>query len=146
MNSDAGNLRDEFLSIAADAKIEFELIKIVRVPTKQTFGIEVNLNDFSFSYPDQIKESDKGGSDAWDVNTYLNIWVGAITSDQFFGYAYPPSGLKNWPENFESPRSDYDGVVINYKVFGRQLAPFIDNEGNIIPLNGRTATHEIGSN
>ncbi len=143
-NKNASDLRDEFRSVAGDAKIEFELIEIVRVQTDQSFSIDFDLNTFEFTYPDHVKDPNRGGSAAWDVNSYLNIWVCGISEDQFFGYAYPPPSLTNWPNELKAPRAGYDGLVINYKVFGRDLPPFIDLEGNLIPLNGRTTTHEIG--
>lgn len=143
-NADTSLIRSEFKEVAGDAHISFELIDIIRVQSDTTFSLTFNWNTFSFEYPDHVKQTAFGGSDPKDVNTYLNIWVCPIQSDRFLGYAYPPSGLKTWPESLEAPDPKFDGVVINYKAFGRTLDPFIDDLGNELTLNGRVATHEVG--
>ena len=67
-----------------------------------------------------------GGDDAWDANSYLNIWVGSLIGN-LMGYGSVPGYPK-----------EKDGVVINYIAFGTTgtaTAPY---------NKGRTATHEIG--
>ncbi|MEM8908631.1 MAG: T9SS type A sorting domain-containing protein, partial [Bacteroidota bacterium] len=143
-NPDTNQTRSVFAPVMDNAGIAFELIDIIRVKTDTTFSLDFDWNTFTFRYPDHVKQSARGGSDPRDVDTYLNIWVCPIQSDQFFGYAYPPDGISNWPPEFLAPNKQFDGVVINYKAFGRDLDPFIDQEGNVIPLNGRITTHEVG--
>ncbi|MEM9822134.1 MAG: M43 family zinc metalloprotease [Bacteroidota bacterium] len=143
-NVDTINLRPEFSGVAGNAMIAFELIDIIRVKTDTSFSFNFNWTTFEFDYPDHVKQSARGGSDPRDVNTYLNIWVCPIQSDRFLGYAYPPDGLEGWPEVFQAPDPNFDGVVINYKAFGRWLDPFIDDMGNEFTLKGRVATHEVG--
>jgi hypothetical protein len=71
----------------------------------------------------------------WDQKRYLNIWVvkriGA--TDNEHGYAYFPGDVVN------TKYAEQDGVVINYKFFGRDM-PFNPAAWN----KGRTASHEVG--
>merc|ERR1711974_33936 len=85
-------------------------------------GTEWNIN----TNADDVKDSSKGGSDGWNRDSYLNIWVCNLSSG-ILGYAYPPGISAN-----------LDGVVIGYKYFGDQ--------GTVsFPFNkGRTTTHEVG--
>ena len=66
----------------------------------------------------------RGGDDAWDSRSYLNIWVGNMQS--VMGYASVPG----------SP-VEKDGLVISYNVFGTL------NKSGAYDL-GRTAVHEAG--
>ncbi|GIV44901.1 MAG: hypothetical protein KatS3mg035_2024 [Bacteroidia bacterium] len=126
LNSDKNNRPSLFAGLAADIQIEFCLAK--RTPTgAATNGIirkSTTVNGFSTD--DKVKYSSTGGSDAWDRNKYLNIWVCALTGG-VLGYAQFPGG----------PAAT-DGVVIDYRYFGTigtATAPF---------NKGRTATHEVG--
>jgi len=79
---------------------------------------------------DPIKYASMGGSDAWNVNKYLNIWVCKMTDSNDLGYSFMP-GLPGLAS------SDI-GLVNAYHAFGTigsAAAPF---------NKGRTATHEIG--
>ncbi|MEO5570638.1 MAG: M43 family zinc metalloprotease [Bacteroidia bacterium] len=85
----------------------------------------------SFSLSDAVKFDSSGGSNAWDNNHFLNIWVCNLESGSsaILGYAQYPSNV--------SPETD--GIVINYQAFGRTGTDLKD-QYNL----GRTATHEIG--
>ena len=75
-----------------------------------------------------IKNTALGGSDAWDTERYLNVWIGA-RDDGIAGNATFPTGPEvGTPE---------DGIVIDYTAIG------IRNDGTAFDL-GRTLTHEIG--
>ncbi|MCB0535749.1 MAG: zinc metalloprotease, partial [Saprospiraceae bacterium] len=78
-----------------------------------------------FSTNDNVKFNSSGGSNIWDRNKYLNIWVCNL-SGGLLGYAQFPGG----------PAST-DGVVCDYAYFGtiNSTPPF---------HLGRTATHEVG--
>ena len=115
MNADADLIRDEFLDVVGDPSIEFELAGVERVQTDTTFSMNILAN----SLPDNVKTSEGGGSDAWDTNSYLNIWVCNIQGGALLGYAYPPAGLDNWPDGVAAPQPELDGVVIHYEVFRR---------------------------
>ena len=125
-NADAANTPDAFKGFAADARIEFRLATTdpSGMPTN---GItRKNTSEPSFGVDDKIKSALSGGTDGWNREQYLNIWVGNIIGG-VLGYASSPGCS-----------SGKDGVVIRYTVFG--------TTANIPPPynKGRTAVHEIG--
>lgn len=142
MNADSSNLRTIFQSVAGNPHIHFNLVHIERVSTTSTFGL-------SFSgMPDEVKQTAQGGSDAWDTEHFLNIWVCKLenTFGALFGYAYPPAGLSNWPSGSEAPSPELDGVVLDYRTVGNNnpnVYPNPNGGGNFV-LVGRTAVHEVG--
>ncbi|MEM9929652.1 MAG: M43 family zinc metalloprotease, partial [Bacteroidota bacterium] len=144
LNEDANQIRSIFVDRVGDPKIEFELVATERVQTTATFELDL----FSGSLPDEVKQSDQGGSDAWDTESYLNIWVCSIEGGALLGYAYPPAELDNWPDGVTAPSPELDGVVIHYEVFkteGTHTAQGLLGGGEqTIPVRGRTITHEIG--
>ncbi len=74
----------------------------------------------------------------WDSNKYLNIWVTRI-KDGYLGYGEFPGGDVNGLEE-EDVDEKIDGVIIDYKAFGRKTGTAV----NGIYKYGRTLTHEIG--
>ena len=103
-----------------------------------TTGIIRTVSDFdclgNFS---QVQVGDRprlyyenlGGSDAWDTDRYLNVWV-SNTCGVFLGYSTFPG--ESIPEE--------DGIIIDPQYFGRSTTG-----GPIAPYNlGRTLTHEVG--
>ena len=174
LNENASETREEFLEFAGDANIEFFLANVDPNgnPTngiihKYTDRTEFNMfddltdilnNELSI---DEVKSSSNGGSDAWNTNLYLNIWVCNIGSldfagfelGQVFGYAYPPTNIDeaianlesgpDWPVDMLTDDEDLQGVVIHYTTVGRNNPSASEdnmNENNL----GRTAVHEIG--
>ncbi|MDD3875085.1 MAG: M43 family zinc metalloprotease [Bacteroidales bacterium] len=125
LNTDASETPSVFQSVAADCEIEFCLAK--RTPTGQyTNGIvRVQTTVTQFSIGSAMKYTSQGGSNAWDRNKYLNLWVCNIGGG-ILGFAQPPGSA-----------AATDGVVIHYRYFGTTGASSPYNEG-------RTATHEIG--
>ncbi len=125
MNADASNTPADFLPVAADIEIEFCLARL-DPNGNPTDGITRTFTDqISFGADDRIKATNTGGQDAWDTESYLNIWV----SDLGFllGYAQFPGG-----------NNATDGIVVDHRAFGTVgtvLTPF---------HLGRTATHEVG--
>ena len=78
---------------------------------------------------DAIKAKVKGGTDPWDTEAYLNIWVGNLTGN-LSGYAQMPGG----PEQT-------DGIVIDQVFFG-----FEKRRGVKSPYDqGKSLTHLVGS-
>ena len=78
-------------------------------------------------FNNDMKESNSGGVDAWDTNSYLNIWVCNLSGNSL-GFATMPGDVDYI----------YDGIVIDYEYFGINL----DSSS---PYNlGRTGTHEVG--
>ncbi|MBS1565736.1 MAG: T9SS type A sorting domain-containing protein, partial [Bacteroidetes bacterium] len=125
LNADRKNIPYYFADLAADAGIQFSLAKI-DPQGRATSGIVRHWTSvLSFTVDDRMKSSALGGDDAWDANSYLNIWV-CNTINGLMGYSSLPGGP-----------ADKDGVVISYSVFG------IINTSS--PFNkGRTAVHEVG--
>jgi hypothetical protein len=123
-NSDAANIPSYFKSLAADVEIEF-VLATADERGRATNGIvrkQTSMPDWGMD--DRIKQSAKGGNDAWDSKSYLNIWVGNMRS--VLGYSSVPGG-----------DAKLDGVVISTAAFGtiNTAAPY-----NL----GRTAVHEVG--
>lgn len=149
-NADSANLRDIFKPVAGNAQIHFNLVEIVRVQTSSLF--EVSL--FGSNLLPEVKHDDDGGSDAWDTEKYLNIWVckiqpinfGGIPIGQILGFAFPPNNIANWPPNSGSPNADEDGVVIDYRVFGSNNPNTLQIPGSTdnLVVRGRTPVHEVG--
>jgi hypothetical protein len=134
-NSDIGNVPYEFFPYIADIEVEFCLAS-VNPSGNPTSGItrrQTTITQFN-SDDDDCKFDETGGTDIWNSQEYLNIWVvpDIITNDGYddlLGYAQFP-GMD--PET--------DGVVIVYKYIGRTPENPFSNDYNL----GRTTTHEIG--
>ena len=144
-NPDTIDTREIFLPVAADAGIEFELAKldpdgnptngIIRKSTPiPTFGqFPINLTN-----ADRVKES-LYGSEIWDPDRYLNIWVCDLSVsgfDALLGYAYPPTNADNWGSNSFTTRNK-QGVVVHYKVVGK-------NNPLSLSTGSKTLVHEVG--
>ena len=126
LNADWLNTPLAFQGTAADCEIQFCLAQ--QDPNgNPTTGINRVLTSVtSFSSNNAVKYTAQGGTNAWDRNRYLNIWVCNLGGG-LLGYAQFPGGA-----------AATDGVVINYNATG--------NMGTAAaPYNkGRTATHEVG--
>ncbi len=143
-NPDRDNVREIFKERQSDTRIEFELKEIIRVKTSATFI------PLLITLPDEVKKSSEGGSDASDTEFALNIWVCKIQpvpflGAQILGYAYPPADLPNWPAGVAASSPELDGVVVDFRCFGRNnpldsLLP----AGMSLGPQGRTTTHEVG--
>jgi len=93
--------------------------------------IHKKTNVKSWSTNDAVKNSKRGGDDAIDPVTYLNLWVCNL-GQGLLGYAQFPGGSLST-----------DGVVILYSAFGSRNKYPAGNYINTYDL-GRTATHEVG--
>ena len=174
LNNNATETREEFLEFAGDANIEFFLAN-VDPNGNSTNGIIHQYTDreeflmfqdiFSNEITlDEVKKSQTGGSDAWDTNRYLNIWICNIGSldilglelGQVFGYAYPPVNVDEalinladtqtvpeWPVDMLTDDETLQGVVLHYTAVGRNN-PVANNDGMTENNLGRAAVHEIG--
>lgn len=125
-----------FSRFAADCEIEFCLAKrdtngnaTTGIIHRQTTIENVGSTYFDTSSRRRIFYTSKGGSDAWNPQKYLNIWVGAFDAG-FLGVASAPSKALLRPEE--------DGVAIDYRVFGT-IGSLRDGR-----QNGRIAVHELG--
>ncbi|MCO6485274.1 MAG: T9SS type A sorting domain-containing protein [Saprospiraceae bacterium] len=149
-NADAGDLRAIFAESAGSADIQFEVAAVQRVQTTKDFGVDF----ISGSLATDLKYTALGGSDAWDPEHYLNIWIckiqpiaiGPIVLGQILGFAYPPVGLSHWPEGANAPQPGEDGVVIDYRVWGPDNPYPVEVPGGTgsLVVKGRTPVHEVG--
>ena len=149
-NADTANLRPPFLPVAGNPQITFELAEIKRVQTSALFELDL----FGSSIFVNLKTGSEGGSDARDPDKFLNIWIckiqpisfGGVTIGQILGLAFPPNNLANWPPDTGAPAPEQDGVVLDYRIIGRNNPNTIavpGGAGNLV-VRGRTATHEVG--
>lgn len=124
LNSDQSMVRGGFGFTPADCDINFCLatqdpngvplteVGVVRVSTTEDYYDHANGEE------NKMKSSATGGSDIWNRNNYLNIWVCDITNGLNYGtagYAYRPT-----PTLLPSP--SIDGIVIDYNLgFGSNV-------------------------
>jgi len=123
-NGDSVRIPSYFKPLFGKSSIQFCLAQ--RTPDGETTtGIIRKTNGTSFSTNDAVKHGSTGGSDAWNTDAYLNIWICTL-SGGILGYATFP--------NDGSPTDQ--GVVIDY----RSLPG-----GSLTQYNGgKTLTHETG--
>ncbi len=148
LNANADEVRSEFVDIVSDPKIEFELKEIIRVKTDTTFDVDL----FGGGLADYVKQTSEGGSDAVDVETNLNVWVCDLKKFSIFGqegkllgYSYPPAGLPHWPSDFKAPSPELDGVVLDFRVVGKNNPYEVKIPGfGDVNTEGKTLVHEIG--
>lgn len=120
-NADSVNTLAVFRAVAASTNIQFYLADIEGKPaiTRTKTSHEPFGND-------DLHFTARGGRDAWNPATHLNIWIAHLAAG-VFGYASTPGGL-----------SFKDGVALHYNYVGR-------NGSAIPPFHlGRTLTHEVG--
>jgi hypothetical protein len=131
LNADASKTPAQFAGLAADANVQFVLAK--RTPTgAATNGIiHKQTKTASWSTNDAVKNSKRGGDDAWDTSKYLNLWACNL-GQGLLGYAQFPGGT-----------ASTDGVVILYSAFGSRAKYSAGTYTTTYDL-GRTATHEVG--
>ncbi|MGN6494429.1 MAG: M43 family zinc metalloprotease [Agriterribacter sp.] len=131
LNADSSNIPAAFKPVFAKGNIRFCLAQ--RTPANEATNGIVRKQSSTTSTPgthDPIKYSSQGGSDAWNINKYLNVWVCRMTNNNDLGYAFMPGlpGLANGDVGFVTAYHAFGTV-------GTAEAPF---------NKGRTATHEIG--
>ncbi|MBK7869205.1 MAG: T9SS type A sorting domain-containing protein [Saprospiraceae bacterium] len=126
INNDISAVPTAFAGLIGDSELEFCLAN-TDPSGNPTNGITRKQSSRpTWGTSDRVKRASQGGVDAWNTSQYLNIWVCNI-GNGILGYAQFPGG----------PAAT-DGVVIDYRYFGRRGSA-------VIPYNlGRTATHEVG--
>lgn len=142
LNADTTLTRAEFLPVAGDAGIEFELAT-VDPDGNPTTGITRTSGDggvLGFNpFQDNVK-TEPGGKAPWPTDRYVNIWVCNILNGLgVLGYAYPPDNAPNWPAG-STTDSSKQGVVLHYPVVGRNFSAPIDPT----VARGRSLVHELG--
>ncbi len=124
-NADLSTVPDEFQGLIGNIGIRFCLAAI-DPSGKPTNGI-IRKRCFSpgMGLMEALFFSSGGGSDAWNISQYLNIWV-ADTGEWISGFGSYPG---------QTP-PDKTGIVVHPKYFGLNGHPKLGL--------GRVATHEIG--
>lgn len=139
LNNDFRKLNDNFNEgpaafrpLGADIEIEFCMASI-DPSGKATNGITRRKTtvDNIGETEDAWYQASEGGTDAWDVDQYINIWVCDIGDDGTLGFASPPG--------FADPEES-DGLVVGHQYFGT-IGTATDSWPNHL---GRTTTHEMG--
>lgn len=124
LNADTVNTPLHFRHLASSVNIEFVLATADAEGRATTGVVRKHTNTTSFAGGDDIKFTARGGSDAWDRDSYLNIWVGP--SQTIMGYSSVPGMPKQ-----------LDGVVLGNRFFGT-------SESHSSFNLGRTLVHEVG--
>ncbi len=147
LNRDTDRTRSEFLPVAGDAGIEFELATIDPDgnPTNGITRTVGNPGFLGFSIIDENMKKAASGKAAWPTDRYVNVWVCDLLGGiggflGVLGYAYPPANAPNWPAGQQAPDSAVEGVVLHYAVVGRNFSNPIDNT----VAGGRSLVHELG--
>lgn len=131
MNLDASSARSQFGFVPADVNINFCLATKdgAGVPLAELGVIRVTTNEDYYNQnageENKMKASATGGSQIWNRNNYLNVWICDISNGAnsgTAGYAYRPT-------NNMLPGSSIDGIVLDY---------------NLGVNNDNVLTHEIG--
>jgi hypothetical protein len=124
-NADSIKIPSYFKSLFGKSSIQFCLAQ--RTPDGEpTTGIERKITTkTSFTWDDGVKHGYSGGTESWNPDKYLNVWVCPM-SNGLLGYATPPDDGS--PED--------QGVVVEYKSLPG---------GSLVNFNtGKTLTHETG--
>jgi hypothetical protein len=124
-NDNIQGVADEFKSVIGNAGIRFCLAAIDPNGKATTGIVRTKTDKPEIGLSDDLYFSANGGSDAWNTDKYLNIWV-ANTGNLL-------SGLGSYPNQTLPEKT---GVIIHPKYFGVN--------GHSKYGLGRVATHEIG--
>lgn len=182
-NRDTGDTRGIFSDYVGDAKIQFNLATtdpegnatngIVRSSTPiKNFGgtlpygpnerdqIDQWVNDSFYLNLGRLSSTDEGGSDPWDQDKYLNIWVGDMRLFEpkfddleqliFLGLATPPINHRNFYGNEEMEiihNSLSDGVFMHTPIIGPNNPYKVESPYdafNEIATSGKLLAHEVG--
>ncbi len=142
LNADTGRTRAEFMPVAGDAGIEFELAT-VDPDGNPTNGITRTAGDgglLGFNPFTENMKVEPGGKAPWPTDRYVNVWVcNVLNGLGILGYSYPPSNAPNWQAGSFTD-STKQGVVLHYPVVGRNFSQPIDPT----VAGGRSLVHELG--
>ncbi|MFN5636694.1 MAG: M43 family zinc metalloprotease [Flavobacteriales bacterium] len=131
MNQDAVNARTNLGFVPADVNINFCLATKTPagVPLAEQGVVRVSTTEDYYNHnggeENKMKASATGGSQIWDRNKYLNVWICDISNGAnsgTAGYAYRPT-------NTMLPGASIVGIVLDY---------------NLGMNNDNVLTHEIG--
>lgn len=130
MNADTTRIPTAFKSKFGRNKLVFKLAQTTPFGDP-TNGIERVISNkiFTIDTYDDAKQTEAGGSVAWDATRYYNIWVAEFTGG-YLGFSVFPG----------DPRPFYlHGTIVDYRAFGIN-APYEFSKYN----EGKTLVHETG--
>ncbi len=125
LNSDIQYVPDEFKPVIGNVGIHFCLAAKDPQGNPTTGIVRQQTSQPDMGLSSDLFYTSLGGSDAWDVNRYMNIWV-ANTGQYIAGY-----GIYPWSDS-----AGRSGLVVNSPFFGI-------NGGPQYGL-GRVCVHEVG--
>jgi hypothetical protein len=127
-NADIINVPVEFSSFVSNADIKFCLASKDPVGERTSGILRRWSNIEGIGLDSTLFRTLEGGSDAWDPDRYLNVWVAAFGENVgLIGFATSPG---------EEVPEDEQGVVLNPLMF-------LGSDDEQFSM-GRTAVHEIG--
>jgi Pregnancy-associated plasma protein-A/Secretion system C-terminal sorting domain len=124
-NQDIQNVPEEFSALVANIGIRFCVASRVENGVRQQGIIRVHTEVTEIGSKENLYSTSAGGSDAWNADNYLNIWVANVGSII--------SGFASYPNLVQKEK---DGIVIHPK--------FVGLNGSSSFGLGRTLTHEVG--
>lgn len=131
LNADSVRIPAAFKPRFGKSRLTFKMAG-TNIYGEPTNGIVRRVIDTSYNQGnfDNAKVASAGGSEAWDPEKYLNIWVVDFGSGAILGISVFPG----------DPRPlKFHGFTCDYRAFGRN-APHLFSAYN----KGRTTTHELG--
>ncbi|WP_210518330.1 M43 family zinc metalloprotease [Hymenobacter terricola] len=131
LNSDYNKTPGIYAGLVANVGVQFVLARRDPAGLATTGVIHKQTKTSSWSTNDAVKNSKRGGDNAWDATKYLNLWACNL-GQGLLGYAQFPGGS-----------ASTDGVVILYSAFGSRAKYAAGTYISSYDL-GRTATHEVG--
>lgn len=137
LNADSNKTPSFWRSIAANTNIQFCLARRDPYgnPTNGVIRIPVG-NGFDPYSNDNAKFTSLGGSDAWPLTKYLNIWTmsfrGATPTDLL--------GITTFPSAPDPHNDSLDGIIMKYSTIGGPNYHGTEPKYDV----GRTLTHEVG--
>lgn len=134
LNEDTVDTRDvplaPFKQYAASMDVEFKLAKLDPNGNCTNGIVRVDAPNQTYSADDDCKFTALGGSDAWPIDSYFNIWVVNNIESGGAGITLGYAQFPYWGS------ADTYGIVIRNDAFGTiETAQGTD---------GRTLTHEVG--
>ena len=130
LNSNISLTPTVFRDLAADVEIEFCLARRTPDGTPTDGIIRRAVSEQNIGSGDNYYDSQRGGSDGWDTQRYINIWVCEISGNVF--------GYSTFPIMADPPASE--GIVVQPQYIGRTGTALSSRPQHL----GRTLTHELG--
>lgn len=145
-HKDTNKVRSIFKPVAGNSRIVFYLAKKdpEGKPTNGIHRVKTTKADFGGNdlYAETVKYTSEKGTDAWDPEKYLNIWVCRFTYQGNLvvaAYAFPPVNAQFWNSTYYKDL-ELQGVVVNYNYLGVKNPNDVSNSS----MREKTLIHEVG--